>query len=156
MLASGCTGIRQRGDCVGEPPYHCDMPDQDLSERIVTALAAFADLRLAFVFGSVAAGIDTADSDVDVAVLGRAALTTADRLQLTAAIADATGRPVDLVDLYSAGEPLLGQVLAHGRRLMGDSSVHAQLLSRHLVDDADFGPCIERLQRERRQAWIGR
>jgi predicted nucleotidyltransferase len=132
------------------------MPDRELVERTKNALTAFAGLRLAIVFGSVAAGRETEASDIDVAVLGHAPLTATERLQLTAAIADATGRPVDLVDLSTVGEPLLGQILTHGRRLFGDSTLHAQLLSRHLLDDADFGPYIQRLQRERRQAWIGR
>jgi len=132
------------------------MTDSGLLEQIKRALAAFPGLRLGIVFGSVAAGTQTSTSDVDVAVLGQQPLAVAERLELTAAIADATGRPVDLVDLSNAGEPLLGQVMSHGRRLLGDSTLHAQLLSRHLLDDADFGPCVERLQRERRQAWIGR
>ena len=55
-------------------------------------------------------------------------------------LADATGRPVDLVDLRTVGEPLLGQILSHGLRLLGSTEAHGCLLSRHLIDAADFLP----------------
>lgn len=54
------------------------------------------------------------------------------------------------------GEPLLGQILAHGRRLLGSDEAHGRLLSRHLIDAADFLPLAQRIVDERRRAWIGK
>ena len=45
-------------------------------------------------------------------------------------LAEALGRPVDLIDLRSVGEPLLGQILAHGVRLRGSASAQAALVNR--------------------------
>ena len=43
------------------------------------------------------------------------------------------GRPVDIVDLYYAAEPILGQVFK-GRRLLGDDATYANLLTKHLIN----------------------
>lgn len=76
-------------------------------------------------------------------------------LTLTQALAEQTGRPVDLVDLATVTEPLLGQVVQHGRRLLGSDTQFAQLISRHLIEQADFMPYRNRVLAERRMAWIG-
>lgn len=68
----------------------------------------------------------------------------------------ATGLPVDLIDLKHAGEPLQGQILKNGTRLLGDDTDYAAPLSRHLFDAADFPPYRSRIPAERRQAWIGK
>ena len=71
------------------------------------------------------------------------------------ALAAACGRPVDLIDLKAVGEPLLGQILAHGQRLFGSDEDHAALVRRHVFDTEDFLPYARRMLRERRRAWIG-
>ena len=68
----------------------------------------------------------------------------------------ATGRPIDLVDVHFAPEPLLGQVLKHGRRILGSDTAYAQLLYRHLIEQVDFVPLQNRILSERRMAWIGK
>jgi hypothetical protein len=47
-------------------------------------------------------------------------------------LAKRAGRPVDLVDLYAFGEPLLGQILRHGKRLLGSETCCADLIRKHL------------------------
>ena len=70
-------------------------------------LAQFPTLVLALVFGSVAQGRERADSDLDIAVAARQPLTPVERMNIIAALAEQTGRPVDLIDLYGVVEPLL-------------------------------------------------
>lgn len=70
-------------------------------------------------------------------------------------IASVTGRPVDLIDLSHVGEPLLGQILREGERILGDDTVFASLISKHVYNRADFYPYQQRILRERRAAWIG-
>ncbi len=77
---------------------------------------------MAIVFGSLARGEARRDSDVDVAVQLPTPLDADRKMQLTADIAAMTGRPVDLVDLRTVGEPLLGQILKHGRRIRGEAA----------------------------------
>lgn len=117
-------------------------------------LATRTDVRLAILFGSLATGRARAESDVDIAVdLGKT-MSAEDKMALIGAIADATGRPVDLVDLRAVGEPLLGQILQHGKRLLGKDTVYAELIKRHLFNEADFMPYYRRILEERRRAWI--
>jgi predicted nucleotidyltransferase len=119
-------------------------------------LAGFPTLVLALVFGSLAQGRQRPDSDLDIAVAARQALTATEKMALIEALAERTGRPVDLIDLTVATEPLLGQILRHGRRLLGSDGAYGHLISRHLFEAADFLPYRNRVLSERRAAWIGK
>ncbi|MBB3104141.1 type VII toxin-antitoxin system MntA family adenylyltransferase antitoxin [Azomonas macrocytogenes] len=123
--------------------------------EVEAALEPYPDLVLAYVFGSVARGRARPDSDVDVAVLADAPLDATYKARLIEDIASATGRPVDLIDLAGVGEPLLGQILRYGVRIRGDAARHAQWVTRHIFNNEDFVPYIERMLAERRQRWIG-
>lgn len=116
-------------------------------------LRRFPQLQLAILFGSCAKGTATADSDLDLAVLAGQPLDAETRMRLIGDLAERLGRPVDLVDLHDAGEPLLGEVLK-GRRILGDDAAYARLITRHLLDAADFLPYRERILAERRKRWI--
>lgn len=123
--------------------------------QVRNVLASQPGIRQAVVFGSVASGRARADSDLDIAVDAGRPLDAPAKARLIEALAAATGRAVDLIDLRTAGEPLLGQILKHGRRVVGSDADWAELLRRHLFDAEDFLPYVDRMLRERRQAWIG-
>lgn len=124
-------------------------------EQVTAVLSSHPDIELAFVFGSVASGEARRDSDIDVAVQKSAALSAAEKAQLIGDLALATGRAVDLVDLHDVGEPLLGQILKHGRQIRGEPADRALLMQRHVYAMEDFMPYVERMLEERRRAWIG-
>lgn len=128
---------------------------QAIEQHLREALIPFKP-RLVIVFGSVAQGIAGPDSDLDVAILTSEPLSAQKRIEIIDALAQASNRPVDLVDLHCVGEPLLGRILTEGRRLLGPASEWGQLLSRHLHDQADFVPLQNHILRTRRQAWIRR
>jgi predicted nucleotidyltransferase len=123
---------------------------------LLDVLVRFPALVLALVFGSVAQGRQRADSDLDIAVAANRALTATEKMDIIAALAERTGRPIDLIDLKMVAEPLLGQIVRHGRRLFGSDKAYGQLISRHLFEQADFMPYRSRVLAERRAAWIGR
>lgn len=114
------------------------------------------NLQLALVFGSVARGAATLGSDIDVALQFTSPMTFAQREQLTQQLAMLTGRPVDLIDLSTVGEPLLNEVVTTGIRLGGTDEQFAQLMLRNVVAQADFVPLQQRLLKERRDAWINK
>ena len=118
-------------------------------------LQAHPYIRQALVFGSVATGRARRDSDLDIAAEADRPLDPAQKTQLIEALAVATGRPVDLIDLKTAGGPLLGRILAQGQCILGSDADYAELVRRHVFDAEDFQPYIDRMLRERRQAWIG-
>lgn len=123
-------------------------------KRIREALEQEHDVILATVFGSVASGQAHSGSDLDVAVLADRPLAADRRYKLIERLADVIGRPVDLVDLRTAGVIVTREAL-HGQRLFcRDEKAYAGLLSRMVTDAEDFLPYQRRLLRARRNAWI--
>lgn len=127
----------------------------DTANRLREILGSHPGIRQAVVFGSVASGNASRDSDLDIAVEAERPLSAEEKMRLIEDLAAATGRPIDLIDLKTAGEPLLGQILQHGQRILGSNTDYAALISRHLFDAEDFLPYAQRMLREKKRAWIG-
>jgi predicted nucleotidyltransferase len=133
------------------------MPEfSQIDNQLREVLSHFPGISLALLFGSVAAGRPHADSDLDIAVAADHPLNVTEKISMTQALAEKTGRPIDLIDLATVTEPLLGQIVQHGRRLMGSDTLYGNLISRHLIEQADFMPYRNRVLAERRMAWIGK
>jgi predicted nucleotidyltransferase len=130
--------------------------DFNLNQAILAAISTQSGIGLAILFGSLAAGEGRAESDLDLAVDAGRRLTASEKMALISELAGRTGRPVDLVDIHAVGEPLLGQILQHGKRILGSDTLYANLIRRHLFDQADYLPYRNRILAERRQAWIGK
>jgi predicted nucleotidyltransferase len=94
----------------------------DTDEQLRAVLAAFPNIELALLFGSVGRGQEHPQSYINVAVAFGRALSAAQKIALIEAWAERTGRPGDLVDLRTVGEPLLGQILRQGSRLLGSDN----------------------------------
>ncbi len=113
-------------------------------------------IGLAILFGSLAAGKESITSDLDLAIDVGRPLTANEKIAMINTLSASTGRPIDLVDIHAIGEPLLGQILRHGKRILGSDLSYARLLLRHLFDQADYLPYRNRILAERRQRWIGK
>lgn len=127
-----------------------------MKRAILDVVEARCDVKLVLVFGSHARGTAQFDSDLDVAMDAGHTLTSTEKMDLITALADKTGRPIDLVDLSTVGEPLLGQILGHGKRIFGSDISYANLIRRHVFEQADFVPYRNRILAERRRAWTGK
>jgi len=127
-----------------------------IESEIILVLGQHPEIRLAILFGSMAAGDGRPGSDLDLAIDAGAELGVAEKIALMEQFADVTGRPVDLVDLRTVGEPLLGQIVVHGTRLVGSDKAYGDLIRRHLLDEADFMPYYRRILAERRGEWIAK
>ncbi len=138
------------------PLDHNPGPDAHLTDQLRSALADFPGLELVLLFGSLGSGQARPDSDVDIAVQADHSLSAQERMELIDTVFQTLKRPVDLVDLRTAGEPTRGQVVRHGRRVLGSSAAHGRLIYTQLVDQADFGPLRRRILEERRMAWTGK
>ena len=133
-----------------------DQSVQPIDAQILDVLKHFPQIRLAVLFGSMALGRQRQDSDLDIAVSARQSLTIDEKMSIISALAERTGRSIDLIDLTVAAEPLLGQIVRHGKRIMGSDTLYGNLICHHLIEQADFMPYRSRLLAERRQAWIGK
>ena len=129
--------------------------DTENDALIRQVLKKHPQIILAVLFGSLARDTAGIDSDIDLAVSAGKPLDVNEKMQLIMDLAESIGRPVDLVDLMTVGEPLLGQIIKGGRKVLGDDTRYALILSKHLFNQADFMPYRNRILRERRLAWIG-
>jgi len=129
---------------------------QELGSQLKIVLARFPNIKLAILFGSVALGRETVESDLDIAVSTNAMLTAVEKHAIISELTQLTGRSIDLIDLKLASEPLLGQILRYGKRLLGSDTLYGNFIYSHLVAQADFMPYRSRLLQERRMAWIGK
>lgn len=80
-------------------------------QTILAVLEKHLQINIAYIFSSVAKGSTKPESDLDIAVQGDKSLTTEQHIALAGDLALATGRAIDLIDLKTAGEPLLGEIL---------------------------------------------
>lgn len=135
--------------------------ENNLSKKLEPAIEALrvyleqdSDIELAILFGSMATGRYTANSDVDLAIKKNRPITVQQKAELIEQVALLTGRAVDLVDLSTVGEPLLGQVLKYGKRLSGSDAAYAETGLKHVYAQADFVPYIQRTLKERQQQWL--
>ena len=124
-----------------------------LEKKLTQFLSGYPQFKLAILFGSQARGDFTRESDIDLALLSDVPISSSLKLELVEMIGARFGHPVDIVDLYFAAEPILGQVFK-GNRLLGDDATYARLLTKHLINTADFAPLQQRILDERRNAWI--
>jgi predicted nucleotidyltransferase len=131
-------------------------PNAQLASAIGAVFQAHPEVRLAVLFGSVAAGPPRRDSDIDVAVDVGRRLTVGEKMEFVAQLAERTGRAADVIDLHVVGEPLLGKILAGGIVLVGSKAKYGDLIRKHLFDAADFMPYRTRILRERRRAWTAK
>ncbi|XOB91531.1 type VII toxin-antitoxin system MntA family adenylyltransferase antitoxin [Pseudomonadota bacterium 24LQ007] len=130
-------------------------------EKLSELLADFPHIRVAALFGSIARGTARPDSDIDIAVQADKELRADERIALTEAIALAFNRPVDLVDLRTAGQPLLNQIVSTGIQIVstgiqvvGTRHQWGDLIYRNIMENEDFVPYQKRILEGRRNAWM--
>lgn len=127
-----------------------------LDSQLREVFAHFPEVMLVVLFGSMASGRQRADSDLDIAIATDSPITIEQKIAIISLLAESIGRPIDLVDLRDVSEPLLGQIVKHGQRVLGSDTLYGNLISRHLFEQADFMPYQTRILAERRKAWIGK
>jgi len=128
---------------------------QQTCEPLMQYLQQHPEIQQAILFGSLARGEAYIESDIDLAVALDHVLDADEKMRMVEDIALVMGRAVDLIDLRMVGEPLLGQIVQHGKQLVGNASMFGDLLSRHIFEQADFMPYRQRILDARRNAWIG-
>jgi predicted nucleotidyltransferase len=125
-----------------------------LTGQIVELLSVYPEVRIAILFGSMASATNTPESDLDLALYGERRLSSELTMNLIQQLASIAKCPIDLIDMRVVGEPILGDILTKGERILGSDTDFALLLSRYLIDKADFYPYRERLLQERQERWI--
>jgi predicted nucleotidyltransferase len=138
-------------------PYRLAMETASaLIEHIARLLARYPTIKLGILFGSLAEERATPESDLDLGVAAAESLDTAMKTALIEALAEISGRPVDLVDLRVVSGPILQHVLTRGKLIYCiDRTLYAALIRTMLFNQSDMMPYYDRILAERRKAWIG-
>lgn len=127
-----------------------------LDQQIVEELARHPQIRLGILFGSAARQRKRPESDLDLAVAARCPLDVPEKIPLIEALSQMVSRPIDLVDLQSVGGLLLKEIVTTGKAVYcTDKALHAELIKKMLFNEADFMPYRDRINAQRRRAWIG-
>ena len=128
---------------------------QTLVNRVRTALQTEPGLELALLYGSVAAGTQRSDSDVDIAVLFDHPLNAEKKMQLIARLGSSLMRMIDLTDLYSLNGTILRHVLCKGRVLINHRPEKLeQCIQRMVYNQADMMPFVLRAQTARMERFL--
>jgi len=126
-----------------------------LRATIMEVLNRFGEIELCIVFGSVPAGKASVKSDLDIAIAGKHSFNEEKYLEFAAAVAEATGREIDLIDLNTATGPILKKALSTGVVISNrDKNLYARLISRMLFNEADMMPYFYRTLEERRKRFL--
>lgn len=124
-------------------------------DQLTVTLQRFPDLRAAWLFGSRASGRARFDSDIDLAVLGSAPLTPEQRRDLIEAVVQATGTPVDLIDLAVEHGYVAREALLKGKLLFcKDHALYRKRLRELVYDAEDFLPALRSAQVKALRQWI--
>jgi hypothetical protein len=128
------------------------MSRRQLEQRVMEVLASADDrLLAAYLFGSVARGTDTSNSDVDVGVLLRTAPSGALndlRFDLEGDLERALGRRTQIVILNNAPPDLVHRVLRDGRLLLDrDPAARIRFEVRARNEYFDLLPVLNRYRR---------
>ena len=114
----------------------------ELMERIQAELTD-PDVRLAILFGSQAAEVTHAGSDVDVAVALAGAMPSVRQCELSARLSGVLGAEVDVVDLRKAQGEFLAQIVLGGEvAVKRDASLLAELAIKALAYREDMRPMV--------------
>jgi uncharacterized protein len=98
----------------------------DYFANIQNVLDRHTNIELAYVFGSIANGTATPNSDLDVAIQTFTQLGVQAKIQFIAELAATTSRIVNPIDLCKAGKSLLGETLRNMIRLTGTNKAHGE------------------------------
>lgn len=93
----------------------------DDQEAVRVIREAMPDVIAAYRFGSSVTGGSRADSDLDLAFLGRRPLDPIERFELQERLASTLRRDVDLVDLLTASTVMRMQVVSRGQLIFDGS-----------------------------------
>lgn len=124
--------------------------NENVEQQIKKWLSKHPSIHFAILFGSFAKQTSTQSSDIDLAIELDKPLTAEIKLDLLQTFSELTDRRIDLIDLKTVGEPLLNQIIQHGKVLKGTEADLIPLSIKNINMMQDFTPYLKRTLKERR------
>lgn len=127
----------------------------DLCSQLANMLKDEQELKLAIIYGSVAAGTMRPNSDIDLALLFDQPLSAERKMKITASLERKTLRTVDIVDLSRISGAILKHVLCKGKILIqNEEGLFTRLAKTMIYNQTDMMPYVNRTLRERQRRFI--
>jgi uncharacterized protein len=128
----------------------------DKEKKLTTWLIKHVEIEMAILFGSYAKGTENNYSDIDLAIQLSSGETiqAEQKLDYLTQLVKLLETDIDLIDLKKVGQPLLSQIIKHGKRLKGQQAQYIELTIKNINTTQDFMPYIERMMTERRKRWL--
>lgn len=127
----------------------------DLCSQLANMLKDERGLKLAIIYGSVAAGTMRPNSDIDLALLFDQPLSAERKMKIAASLERKTLRTVDIVDLSSISGTILKNVLCKGKVLIqNEEGLFTRLAKTMIYNQTDMMPYVNRTLRERQRRFI--
>jgi predicted nucleotidyltransferase len=126
-------------------------PPNNKINQVKKWLSEEAGIKFAILFGSFAKGTSHPDSDIDLAIELDTPLSAERKLNILQSLGEITDKKIDLIDLKTVGEPLLNQIIQHGKVIKGSKQRFIELSIKNVNMMEDFTPYIRRTLKERRE-----
>jgi len=99
----------------------------DNKEIVLFLQKEIPSLKAIYLFGSMASGDYTNNSDVDLAFLSSSNMPSITRFDLSQALARKLNKDVDLIDLNEASEVMRFEIVSKGNKIFSDESQELEL-----------------------------
>lgn len=126
----------------------------EIEKKLIQWLTDQPSIHFAMLFGSFAKKTNKPSSDIDLAIELDKPLTVDKKLNLLQSLSELGDRNIDLIDLKTVGEPLLNQIIQHGKVLKGSKQNLIDLSIKNVNMMQDFTPYIERTLKQKRDRWV--
>lgn len=125
-------------------------------QQLLDWLKTEQKIELAILFGSYAKGTENSQSDVDLGIqlISGKAMTANEKLNYLSTLQELLKTNVDLIDLKTVGQPLLSEIMKHGKLLKGSATQYADLALKNINTSQDFMPAIDSMMAARRKRWL--
>lgn len=125
-------------------------------QQIVNWLKNAEEIELAILFGSYAKGTENSQSDVDLGIrlVSCEAMSAKEKMNYFFDLEKLLKTNVDLIDLKTVGQPLLSEIIKHGKLLKGNKTQYAELAIKNINTTQDFMPAIDSMMATRRMRWL--
>lgn len=129
-------------------------------ESIIDKLKEFSNqhqsLLIVGIFGSWASGASHAKSDLDIVVSKQTPLEIVEKTDLLSKLSLIIGLEIDLVDLSTAHGILFNEIVQNVIWIKKDPVLFGQLLSKHIINEADFKIYRDRIMVEKQKRFLKR
>ncbi len=109
------------------------------------------DVKFAVIYGSAAKNHLKDYSDVDIAIASDEEYEVEQLVEISDSLEAICGRPIDLVDIRTAGSTLVQEILSDGVILRNDPDIHARLTKLMWYDESVVGHEARNIARPKRR-----